>query len=161
MLHAVWMKVSGLAQEVAAACAREAAEGYVTKVCWCFLTCIAWFLLRLIELWFLKQDFKQILILQEFFIRSDLLCICAIWFQAKALVAAEAGNEPQHEEMETSGQSGNVVRVGPSRISDYSDRPLQTLRKSTSGAGSQNLFAVRIVRLTPRSSKSSALWAPI
>jgi len=33
MLHAVWMKVSGLAQEVAAACAREAAEGYVTKVC--------------------------------------------------------------------------------------------------------------------------------
>lgn len=119
------------------------------------------FLLPLIELWFLKQDFKQILILQEFFIRSDLLCICAIWFQAKALVAAEAGNEPQHEEMETSGQSGNVVRVGPSRISDYSDRPLQTLRKSTSGAGSQNLFAVRIVRLTPRSSKSSALWAPI
>lgn len=73
------------------------------------------------------------------------------------MAAAEAGNEPQHEEMETSGQSGNVVRVGPSRISDYSDRPLQTLRKSTSGAGSQNLFAVRIVRLTPRSSKSSAL----
>eukprot|EP00434_Breviolum_minutum_P010166 symbB.v1.2.008973.t1/scaffold508.1/size221222/22 len=59
--------IEGLAQEVAAACAREAAEGYVTK--------------------------------------------------AKALVAAEAGNEPQHEEMETSGQSGNVVRVGPSRIS--------------------------------------------
>ena len=24
-------------------------------------------------------------------------------------MAAEAGNEPQHEEMETSGQSGNVV----------------------------------------------------
>ena len=76
-------------------------------------------------------------------------------------MAAEAGNEPQHEEMETSGQSGNVVRVGPSRISDYSDRSLQTLRKSTLGAGSQNLFAVRIVRLTPRSSKSSALRAPI
>ena len=37
--------------------------------------------------------------------------ICAIWFQAKAIAAAEAGNEPQHEEMETSGRSGNVVRV--------------------------------------------------
>ena len=73
------------------------------------------------------------------------------------MAGAEAGNEPQHEEMETSGQSGNVVRVGPSRISDYSDRPLQRFRKSTSGAGSQNLFAVRIVRLTPRSSRSSAL----
>ena len=158
MLHAVWMKVSGPAQEVAAACAREAAEGYVTKVCCVFWPVLPDFLLPLIELWFLKQDFKQILILlvQGFFIRSDLLCICAIWFQAKAMAAAETGNEPQHE-----GQSGNVVSVGRSRISDYSDRPLQTLRKSTSGAGSQNLFAVRIVRLTPRSSKSSALWAPI
>ena len=73
------------------------------------------------------------------------------------MAAAEAGNEPQHEEMETSGQSGNVLRVGPSRISDHPDCPLQTLRKSTSGAGSQNLFTVRIVRLTPRSSRSSAL----
>ena len=49
------------------------------------------------------------------------------------MAAAEAGNEPQHEEMETSGQSGNVVRVGPSRISDYSDRPLQTLEKVNFG----------------------------
>ena len=82
---------------------------------------------------------NRFLIPQGFFIRSDLLCICAIWFQAKAMAAAEAGNEPQHKEMETSGQSGNVLRVGPSRISDHPDCPLQTLRKSTSGAGSQNL----------------------
>ena len=32
------------------------------------------------------------------------------------MAAAEAENEQQHEEMETSGHDGNVVRVGLSRL---------------------------------------------
>ena len=32
------------------------------------------------------------------------------------MAAAEAENEHQHEEMETSGHGGNVVRVGLSRL---------------------------------------------
>ena len=108
-------------------------------VCWPVLPD---FSLPLIELWLLYiKDFKQIFDSTRVFhqIRSFVYLCNLISGQSygrgwswKRAPAQRDGN------FRTEWQC-QVLRVGPSRISDHPDCPLQTLRKSTSGAGSQNL----------------------